>query len=61
MFSAMSQDLGNVNQYSTSLAAQTQVKVQYQNQLDTQMLTVYKAMLKTASDMMAQINKNGIN
>ena len=59
MFSAMSQDLGNINQYSTSLAAQTQVKVQYQNQLDTQMLTVYKAMLKTISDMMGQINKNG--
>lgn len=57
MFNAMSQNLANVNQDCTSVSAQLQVKLQYVSNILTNMLTMYKGVLKSDNDLLQTVNK----
>jgi primosomal protein N'' len=57
MYNTLSQSLAEVNQSCSSVSAQLQVKLQYQSNLFSNMLTAYQGILKSDNDMLTNINK----
>lgn len=57
MFNTMSQDMGNVNSSCTSVGAEVQVKLTYLGNILTNMLTMYKGVLKSDNDLLQQVNR----